>query len=165
MDPEMQIALETTIASTGNAARNTVEIVFAGMGFVAVGGNFERAKLRVWTPGARGVGIRRPVVKIIQGGFSLDTVKRPKWGRLILLSGRKSVGAVVPEKSWVSDDAVPAGMSRKAPKMKDESSTETASPTQDQDGLEPACLIQEENKLDSVSLAQEENKVRIRFHG
>lgn len=80
----MQTALELDIKSTGNSERNTIEIVFAGLGFVAIGGNFGEAKVRVMTPEGRGVGVRRPVVERIMGGFSLDVVKRKKVGRMIL---------------------------------------------------------------------------------
>src|SRR5579871_95335 len=46
--------LELEVKSTGNSQRNTIEIVLAGLGFVAIGGNFSSAKLRVWTPSGRG---------------------------------------------------------------------------------------------------------------
>lgn len=82
--PNMQTALELDIKSTGNSERNTIEIVFAGLGFVAIGGNFGEAKVRVETPRGRGVGVRKPVVQRIMGGFSLDVVRRKKVGRLIL---------------------------------------------------------------------------------
>jgi hypothetical protein len=68
----MKVGLELDVKSTGNAERNTIEIVFAGLGFVAIGGNFQRAKFRVWSPAGRGVGVRRPVVKMINGLFSLE---------------------------------------------------------------------------------------------
>lgn len=96
MGPYLLQALELEIKSTGNVERNTVEIVFAGLGFVAIGGNFVKAKLRVWTPGGRGIAVRRPVVERIAGGFSLDVVRKRKVGRLIML-GRKSIGAKIPE--------------------------------------------------------------------
>ena len=82
--PMMQTALELDIKSTGNSERNTIEIVFAGLGFVAIGGNFGEARIRVLTPQGRGVGLRKPVVQRIMGGYSLDVVKRKKVGRLIL---------------------------------------------------------------------------------
>lgn len=93
MGPQMKVGLELDIKSTGDSERNTIEIVFAGLGFVAIGGNFPRAKLRVWTPDGRGVGIRKPIVQTMYKGYSLDPVK--KWSRLIMF-GRKSVGAPVP---------------------------------------------------------------------
>jgi len=113
MSDKLAIALEAEINSTGNSERNALEIVFAGMGFVAIGGNFLSARLRVWTPEGRGVGVRKPIVHRIQGGFSLDTVRKPKWGRLILLSQRKSVGAVIPEKFRDDRDVFPVGTSWK----------------------------------------------------
>jgi len=109
----LRTALEAEIKSTGNSQRNTLEIVFAGMGFVAIGGNFLRAKVRVCTPEGRGVGVRRPIVQLIEGGYSLDTVRKPKWGRLILLSQRKSIGAVIPEKFRDDGDVFPVGISWK----------------------------------------------------
>jgi hypothetical protein len=93
---EMLTALELDVKSTGNTERNTIEIVLAGLGFIAIGGNFECAKLRVSTPAGRGVGIRRPVVLRIGAGYSLDIVRKRKVGRLIML-GRKSIGATIPE--------------------------------------------------------------------
>jgi hypothetical protein len=72
----MLTAVELDVKSTGNSQRNTTEIVFAGMGFVAIGGNFARAKIRVLTPQGRGVGIRRPLVGFIENkGCSLLVVK------------------------------------------------------------------------------------------
>ena len=64
-------ALELDIKSTGNSERNTIEVVFAGLGFIAIGGNFARAKVRISTPEGRGVGIRRPLVARINNGDSL----------------------------------------------------------------------------------------------
>lgn len=96
MSSHLLPSLEMEIKSTGNAERNTIEIVIAGLGFVAVGGNFGRAIVRVWSPGGRGVGIRRPIVERIGGEFSLDVVRRRKVGRLTIL-GRKSIGAKIPE--------------------------------------------------------------------
>ena len=78
----------------GNPQRNTVEIVFAGLGFVAIGGNFLHAKVKVSSPGGKGVGVRRPIVERLSGGYRLDIVKRKKIGRLIM-AWRKSVGANV----------------------------------------------------------------------
>ena len=74
---EMLTALELEVKSTGNSERNTIEIVMAGLGFVAIGGNFQRAKVRVSTPAGRGIGIRRPVVeRIANTGSSLLVVRR-----------------------------------------------------------------------------------------
>ena len=89
-------ALVLDVKSTGNAERNTIEIVFAGLGFVALGGNFKSAKLQVWTPNGLGVAVRRPIVERIGKGFSLDVVRKKKTGRLIML-GRKAIGAKLPE--------------------------------------------------------------------
>jgi len=87
---ELKTALELDIKSTGNSERNTIEIVLAGLGFVAIGGNFTSAKLRVLTPGGRGVGIRNPIVQRIGAGYSLDIVRRKKIGRMIGL-GRQNI--------------------------------------------------------------------------
>lgn len=95
MAEHMLEALELEIKSTGNAERNTIEIVIAGLGFIAIGGNFEMAKIKVWTPGGRGVGIRRPIVQNIGKGYSLDIVRKKKIGRMIML-GRKSTNAKLP---------------------------------------------------------------------
>jgi hypothetical protein len=107
MGPVMKVALETDVRSTGNSQRNTLEIVVAGQGFVAVGGNFERARVRVWTPEGRGVGVRRPIVREIEGGDSLMVVRKPKWTRLVS-SWRKNWRGVVPERD-LGDDVVPLG--------------------------------------------------------
>jgi hypothetical protein len=137
----MSIALETEIKSTGNSARNTLEIVFAGMGFVAIGGNFTKAKLRVWTPEARGVGVRKPLVRRIEEGFSLTTVRKPKWRRLILLSGRKSVGAKIPGRFMDDRDVMPVGSSmsknkRQELKNEDKVGETTATAVSQEDGSE-----------------------------
>lgn len=88
--PLMKVALETDVRSTGNSQRNTLEVVVAGLGFVAVGGNFERARVRVWSPEGRGVGVRRAIVREIEGGYSL-MVRKAKATRTVL-SGRKKEG-------------------------------------------------------------------------
>jgi hypothetical protein len=73
----MEIAATLDVKSTGNSVRNTIEIVIAGLGFVAVGGNFASAKIVVFTPGGRGVGVRRALVDRIEDvGFCLRPVKR-----------------------------------------------------------------------------------------
>jgi hypothetical protein len=95
MAKHMLDALELEIKSTGNAERNTIEIVIAGLGFIAIGGNFGLAKIKVWTPAGRGVGIRRPIVEKIGTGYSLDVVRKKKIGRMIML-GRKSTNAKLP---------------------------------------------------------------------
>lgn len=101
-------ALDLDLKSTGNADRNTVEIVFAGLGFVAIGGNFLHAKVKVWSPGGRGVGVRRPIVDKVSGGYRLDIVRRKKVGRLIIL-GRKAIGAKV--EPYFQTDVVGIGAS------------------------------------------------------
>jgi len=84
----LRIALDLDVKSTKNSERNAIEIVIAGMGFIAIGGNFDQAKIQVWTPDGRGVGIRRPIVERIMGQYSLQVVwKRPT--RMIHL-GNKS---------------------------------------------------------------------------
>jgi hypothetical protein len=88
---DMLTALELEVKSTGNSERNTTEIVIAGLGFIAIGGNFGRAKLSVWTPEGRGVGIRQPVVQRIGSGFSLRIVKRKKVIRMIKLGKKGQV--------------------------------------------------------------------------
>jgi hypothetical protein len=96
--------LELDVKSTGNAERNTAEIVIAGLGFVAIGGNFVSAKLCIWTPDGRGVAVRQPVVKKIGGGFSLDIVRR-KSERLIM-PRRKSIGTFAKESLQTGSDPV-----------------------------------------------------------
>ena len=78
LSEHLKVALELSIKSTGNSERNTLEIVLAGLGFIAIGGNFESAKIRVWSPEGRGVGVRRPIVQRINGGFRLNIIKRRK---------------------------------------------------------------------------------------
>jgi hypothetical protein len=74
---QLLTALDLDVTSTGNSARNTIEIVFAGLGFVAIGGNFATCKVRVSTPGGRGTGIRKPVVdRIGDEGCCLPVVRR-----------------------------------------------------------------------------------------
>jgi hypothetical protein len=102
MAKDLSIALEMDLKSTGNAERNTIEVVFAGLGFVAIGGNFSSAKLRIWTPAGRGVAIRRPVVERIGGPYSLDVVKRKKVGRLIMFS-KNSIDVKTREKASHQD--------------------------------------------------------------
>jgi len=89
LGPELLPALNLDVKSTGNSARNTIEIVFAGMGFVAIGGNFGDAKVQVWTPQGRGVAIRRPIVQMIGKGYSLRPIRKRKTTRIIHL-GNKS---------------------------------------------------------------------------
>ena len=110
MAKHMLEALELDIKSTGNAERNTIEIVVAGLGFIAIGGNFETAKIKVWTPGGRGVGIRRPVVERIGVGYSLDVVRKKKIGRMIML-GWKSTNAKLPAKELQEIDLCGRGNS------------------------------------------------------
>jgi hypothetical protein len=77
LGPEMEVAATLDVKSTGNSARNTIEIVIAGLGFVALGGNFLRAKVVVFTPRGRGVGVRRALVDRIEDvGCCLRAVKR-----------------------------------------------------------------------------------------
>jgi hypothetical protein len=83
LGPELRLGLELDLKSTGDSERNTVEIVFAGLGFVAIGGNFVQAKLQVWTPQGRGIGIRQPIVQEIEGGQSLRVLKRKPIARLV----------------------------------------------------------------------------------
>src|SRR5436190_5667856 len=96
MAKDLSVALEMDLKSTGNAERNTIEVVFAGLGFIAIGGNFSTAKLRIWTPAGRGVAIRRPIVEKIGGSYSLNVVKKKKVGRLVML-GKKSIDVKTPE--------------------------------------------------------------------
>src|SRR5271163_4047526 len=62
MASKLRVALEMDVKSTQNVAKNTTEIAIAGMGFVAIGGNFMHAKVRVWSPEGKGIGVRRPIV-------------------------------------------------------------------------------------------------------
>lgn len=93
MGKDLRTALELEVKSTGNSERNTIEIVLAGMGFIAIGGNFARAKIAVWTPAGRGVGVRTPIVLLIGKGYSLRPVKRQKVTRMINL-GKKGQAKV-----------------------------------------------------------------------
>jgi hypothetical protein len=85
MGEDLRTALELEVKSTGNSERNTIEIVLAGLGFIAIGGNFGRAKIAVWTPAGRGVGVRKPIVQLIGKGYSLTPVRRQKVPRMKLL--------------------------------------------------------------------------------
>jgi len=75
---------------------------------VAIGGNFLYAKVKVWTPGGKGVGVRRPIVDKVSGASRLDIVKRKKIGRLIML-GRRAIGA--PVNSYFQTDVIGVGKS------------------------------------------------------
>jgi hypothetical protein len=75
---------------------------------VAIGGNFLHAKIKVWSPGGRGVGVRRPIVDKLSAGCRLDVVRRKKIGRLIML-GRKAIGAEV--KEYFQKDVIGVGRS------------------------------------------------------
>jgi hypothetical protein len=94
---DMLTALELDVKSTGNSERNTTEIVIAGLGFIAIGGNFGRAKLAIWTPEGRGVGIRQPIVQRIASGFSRRVVKTKKVIRMINLGkkGQEKVAKLI----------------------------------------------------------------------
>jgi hypothetical protein len=105
--PSLQTSLDLEIKSTGNSQRNTIEIVFAGLGFVALGGNFGSAVVRVMTPLGRGVAVRKPVVEKIMGGDSLEVVRRRRVGRVV---GRRKDGEEVEGKE---DEMVGDGMEGK----------------------------------------------------
>lgn len=81
--PSLQTTLDLKVKSTGNSERNTIEIVFAGLGWVSIGGNFGSAVIKVQSPEGRGVGVRRPVVERIGAGDSLEVVRRRKVGRVV----------------------------------------------------------------------------------
>ena len=85
-----------------------MEIVFAGLGFVAIGGNFLHAKVKVWSPGGKGVGVRRPIVQTVSGGYRLDVVMRKKVGRLVMLGGKATRAETKP---YFQRDVIGAGRS------------------------------------------------------
>jgi hypothetical protein len=103
MGPKMAVALDLEVKSKKDPSRNTLEIVFAGVGWVAIGGNFSRAKIRVYTPEGRGVDIRQPVVKTIHGDYSLTTVKGPR-KRMIHLGNTAKVAQRIRELKKEEED-------------------------------------------------------------
>ena len=78
MAPELRVALEMEVQSTKNVTKNTIEVVIAGMGFIAIGGNFLHAKIRVWAPKGKGIGVRRPIVTTIGGNQSREIAAFPQ---------------------------------------------------------------------------------------